>query len=230
MRELCLDFETTGLSADDRIVEIGAVELENYLPTGKVFHRYVNPQRFVGESARVHRLTDAFLRDQPLFHEIARDLMVFLQADSLIAHNASFDRRMLNAELERLGLLALPNPWIDTMELAKANKDHRKKGRSGLSLDALCSRFKIDASARKERGHGALLDAQILAKVYLGLRGGLQMDLEMAQEAAVRPPEPVRSIGPRAFVSRLTEAERASHAVFVATIKDPIWSHYGVRL
>lgn len=219
MRELVIDCETTGLSFnEDRIVEIGAVELVNYIPTGRTFHRYVNPCKHVGYSEKIHRLSDYFLRDQPMFHAVAKDLLDFIRNDTLIAHNAPFDRGMLTAEFDRLGIPDPDNPWIDTMELAKQVKDQRKRGRTGLTLDALCARFKIDTSQRKQDGHGALLDARLLAQVYLGLRGGSQMGFLMATEAPPEDLKPLSVVGLRRFVSRLSEAERALHAEHVAEI------------
>lgn len=226
MRELVIDTETTGLSfKEDRVVEIGIVELRNHIPTGETFHRYVNPCKHVGYSEKIHRLSDYFLRDQPAFKVIAQEILDFIRKDTLIAHNASFDRGMLCAEFARLNIPDLPNPWVDTLELAKKVKDPRKRGRTGLTLDALCARFGVDTSQRKQEGHGALLDARLLAQVYLGLRGGSQFGLQMTTEAPPAP-EAMRVVaGPRRFVSRLSEAERALHAAHVAEIDQVARTH-----
>ena len=166
MREIVLDTETTGLDPDagDRIVELGAVELLNHMPTGRVFHAYVNPQREVPEEAvRVHGLTTAFLADKPVFAAVAADFAAFLGDARLVIHNAAFDIRFLNAELGWCGLPAIA--WaraIDTLDLAK-----RRFPGANNTLDALCRRFGVDASGRVK--HGALLDSELLAEVYLEL-------------------------------------------------------------
>ena len=220
MREIVLDTETTGFEPEtgDRIVEIGAIELYNHVPTGRTFHEYVNPERPMPQDAfEVHGLGDDFLRDKPVFSLIAGRFLEFVGEESkLVIHNAAFDMKFLNAELGRLGHPALP--WeraVDTLAIARA----RFPG-SPASLDALCRRFGVDNSARTL--HGALLDAEILAEVYLELIGGRQPDLVLApaspgrQEAAPGAAEPGR-IGPRPrpLPPRITAEERAAHAALV---------------
>lgn len=175
MREIVLDTETTGFyhDKDDRIVEIGALELEGHLPTGRTFHVYINPERPMPKEAfDVHGLGDDFLRDKPKFAEIAQDFIDFVGDDSrLVIHNASFDMKFLNAELKRAGFPTLP--WeraLDTLAMARD-----KFPGAGNSLDALCRRFGVDNSGREL--HGALLDSELLAEVYLQLIGGVSPTL-----------------------------------------------------
>jgi DNA polymerase III subunit epsilon len=226
LREIVLDTETTGFepAEGDRIVEIGAVELVNHVPTGRTFHQYVNPLRTMPEAAfQVHGLGDDFLRDKPVFADVARAFLGFIGDAHLVIHNAAFDMKFLNAELGWAGLP--PIPWeraIDTLAIAR-----RKFPGSPASLDALCRRFGIDTSARTL--HGALLDSEILAEVYLELIGGRQPDFmlndatpsgtEMRDEGVWRPrPRPVP------LPSRLTAAEAASHAAFVGELgDDSLW-------
>lgn len=173
MHEIVFDTETTGLSHanGDRVIEIGCVELWNLIPTGKTFHVYINPQRYVSQSAvNVHGLTTKFLQDKPLFHQIAKKLLDFLQDSQLVAHNANFDVGFLNHELKTAGFPILSNNIIDTLKIAK-----QKFPRSPASLDALCKRFAIDIKDRSK--HGALLDSGLLAKVYLELMGGAQTSI-----------------------------------------------------
>ncbi|MFO1141248.1 MAG: DNA polymerase III subunit epsilon [Amaricoccus sp.] len=219
MREIVLDTETTGLDpeAGDRIVELGAVELVNHMPTGRTYHAYVNPLRDVpAEAAAVHGLTTAFLADKPVFAAVAPEFLAFLGDARLVIHNAAFDIKFLNAELGWAGHPILP--WaraVDTLELAK-----RRFPGAGNTLDALCRRFAVDNSGRDK--HGALLDSELLAEVYLGLMGGRQPDLTLTIVATgdvnaaggiwVAPPRP------RPLAPRLTEAEAAAHAAFVATL------------
>ena len=220
MREIVLDTETTGLDPNDghRIVEIGALELVNHLPTGVTFHRYLNPQRPMPREAQaVHGLGDDFLRDQPLFQSICNELLAFLADAPLVIHNAGFDIAFLNAEFGRLGHPALPmTRCVNTLDLAR-----RKFPGAQASLDALCKRFGVDCTARTL--HGALLDSQLLAEVYLELLGGRQRGLGLAVSAGSSgsgagawtvPPRP------RPLAPRLTEAERAAHAAFVAELGD----------
>lgn len=224
MREIVLDTETTGFDPEtgDRIVEIGALELFNHVPTGRTFHQYINPERPMPQDAfQVHGLGDDFLRDKPLFAVIAQPFLDFVGGDAkLVIHNAAFDMKFLNAELGRLGHLVLP--WeraIDTLTIAR----QRFPG-SPASLDALCRRFGVDNGARTL--HGALLDAEILAEVYLELIGGRQPDLVLAPvsktrrdghgEAGHHRMEP----RPRPLPPRITEEERASHAALVERLGD----------
>ena len=169
MREIVMDTETTGLEPDngDRIVEIGGVELINHLPTGRTYHQYINPQRSMPREAfDVHGLGDDFLRVQPVFAEIADAFIDFIGDAKLVIHNANFDMAFFNAELARLQRPILPmSRAIDTLDIAR-----RKFPGAQASLDALCKRFGVDNSAREK--HGALLDSEILAEVYLELLGG----------------------------------------------------------
>ena len=179
MREVVLDTETTGLnpSIGDRIVEIGCVELVNHVATGKSFHQYVNPQRPMPDEAfRVHGLSDEFLADQPVMSDVMADFIEFIGDAPLIIHNADFDMRFINAELNLLGQTQLQMARaVDTVRLAR-----EKFPGAPASLDALCKRFGIDNSSRSL--HGALLDAQLLAEVYLELIGGRQPDFELAAD------------------------------------------------
>lgn len=232
MREIVLDTETTGFDADgaDRIVEIGALELMNHLPTGRSFHVYINPERAMPKDAfDVHGLGDDFLRDKPKFAQIAQDFVEFIADDArLVIHNASFDMKFLNAELKRAGFPVLPySRALDTLMLAR----ERFPG-SPASLDALCRRFGVDNSGRDF--HGALLDSELLAEVYLELIGGRQPDLVLDQPGAARgdtAPDaaaPHRLVRPAPLAARLTQAEASAHAEFVAKLGEAaIWARYG---
>ena len=223
MREIVWDTETTGLDFKaDRIVEIGAVELMNGLPTGETLHRYVNPERpMPREAYAVHGLGDDFLARQPVFAEIVEEFLAFIGDAPLVAHNASFDMGMLNAELRRLGRPTLPmSRAVDTRELATS----RYPG-AQASLDALCRRFSIDLGSRTL--HGALLDSQLLAEVYLELCGGRQGGLVLeaagrgeAMTASAAPAAP----RPRPLAPRLSAAEADAHAAFVAELgEQAVW-------
>ena len=213
MREIVLDTETTGFDPEkgDRIVEIGAIELYNHMPTGRTFHEYVNPKRPMPQSAfEVHGLGDDFLRDKPLFHVVAQPFLDFVQDAKLIIHNAAFDMKFLNHEL---GLCRLPLlPWdmaIDTLAMART-----KFPGSPATLDALCRRFGIDNASRTL--HGALLDSEILAEVYLELIGGRQPDFGLAMSGNAgtsRDDHATWRPGPRPhpLPARLTEEEAAAH-------------------
>lgn len=231
MREIVLDTETTGFEPEtgDRIVEIGAVELLNHLPTGRHFHKYINPERPMPEEAfKVHGLGDDFLRDKPVFAEIAQEFVEFIGDAKLVIHNAAFDMKFLNHELGRLGHRPMPmERAIDTVLMAR-----RKFPGAPASLDALCRRFGIDNSARTL--HGALLDSEILAEVYLELIGGRQPDFGLQAE----PATPARAgrveqvdaswrprPRPQPLPPRITEDEAAAHAGFVAALGDgALWS------
>lgn len=230
MREIVLDTETTGFDPDtgDRIVEIGAVELMNHLPTGRTFHVYINPERAMPQEAfDVHGLGDDFLRDKPKFAEVARDFVEFIGADAkLVIHNAQFDMKFLNWELKTAGHPVMPySRAVDTLEIARSQFPGAQN-----SLDALCRRFRIDNSNRTL--HGALLDSELLAEVYLALRGGRQPGLVLeatggagggpgGTAAAPRGPRP------RALAPRLTEAEAEAHAAFVGKLGDKaVWLRY----
>jgi DNA polymerase-3 subunit epsilon len=227
MREIVLDTETTGLDPADghRIVEIGCVELFNHTPTGSTFHRYLNPERLVPvESQRVHGLTDEFLADKPLFTAIADELDAFLGDAPLVIHNAVFDIKFLNAEYLRVMRPPIPLARaIDTIEIAKA-----KIPGARYSLDELCKRFGIDLSARSK--HGALLDAELTARVYLELVGGRQARLKLAPRDDVVENAANLVIAararPHALPGRLTAEEEAAHAQFVARElgSDAVWN------
>lgn len=230
MRELVLDTETTGLDPFDghRIVEIGAVELVNHMPTGRTWHQYINPQRDMPQGAfDVHGLSSEFLADKPLFRDIAADFIAFCEDAKLVIHNATFDMKFLNAELSWAGFAALPNDCaVDTLAIAR----QRFPG-SPASLDALCRRFGIDNSARTK--HGALLDSEILAEVYLELIGGRQPGLvlqstsprstaagQVAEDWRPRP-------RPVPLPSKVTDSEKAAHAAFVEELgPDSVWRRF----
>jgi DNA polymerase-3 subunit epsilon len=224
MREIVLDTETTGFEPSEghRIVEIGAVELFNHLPTGRTYHQYINPERTMPREAfEVHGLGDDFLRDKPVFSAIGAAFLEFVGEAKLVIHNAAFDMKFLNAELDRAGLPGLPWPRaIDTLAIARS----RFPG-SPASLDALCRRFGVDNSRREK--HGALLDSEILAEVYLELIGGRQPDLVLApasapeKKADTRPQEVWRPRPrPEPLPPRLTAGEEAAHEAFVARLGD----------
>ena len=225
MREIVLDTETTGLDPEtgDRIVEIGAVELKGHMPTGNTFHQYINPERDVPQDAvEVHGLTADFLRDKPVFKDIAHKFLDFVGDAKLVIHNAAFDMKFLNAELKWQGLRQLSfDRAIDTLEIAR-----KKFPGSPASLDALCRRYGIDNSARTL--HGALLDSEILADVYLELIGGRQPDLvlttSVGQTAIDGKPQTWKAYArPTPLPSRITEDEAAAHAAFVEKLEDPLW-------
>lgn len=227
MREIVLDTETTGLDPEtgDRIVEIGAVELVNHMPTGATYHQYINPERAMSADAfAVHGLGDDFLRDKPVFAQISDAFLEFIADARLVIHNASFDMKFINAELKWLGRPAIPfDRAVDTLAIAR-----RKFPGSPASLDALCRRFGIDNAARTL--HGALLDSEILAEVYLELIGGRQPGLVLAQAERSRTviDAPTR-VGrrPQPLPPRLTEAEAAAHEAFVQGLgDDSIWSRF----
>lgn len=228
MREIVLDTETTGFDPEqgDRIVEIGAVELWNHVATGETYHVYINPERAMPQEAfEVHGLGDDFLRDKPKFREIAQGFLDFVRNDKLVIHNASFDMKFLNAELGWLNLRQLPfDQAVDTLAIAR----QRFPG-SPASLDALCRRFGIDNSSRTL--HGALLDSEILAEVYLELIGGRQPDFALSSSSAGSSGSVEDDWRPRPrptpLASRITEDEAAAHADFVAKLGDgAVWKTY----
>ena len=228
MRELVLDTETTGFEPSEghRIVEIGIVEIVNLMPTGRTWHKYFNPQRpMPPEAFAVHGLGDDFLADKPLFAELAREFLDFVGDAQLVIHNAAFDMKFLNAELRGVGLPPLPdNRATDTLMIAR-----KKYPGSPASLDALCRRFGIDNSARTL--HGALLDSQILAEVYLELLGGQQPDFALSvgtvqQEASGRSVGPARK-RPKALAPRVTSEEAAAHTAFIEKLgESAVWRRY----
>lgn len=225
MREIVLDTETTGFSPEDgdRIVEIGAVELFNHLPTGKTYHQYINPERSMPQGAfEVHGLGDDFLKDFPVFAEIGQAFLDFIGDAKLVIHNASFDMNFLNAELKWANMKRIPNNQaIDTLEMAR-----NKYPGSPASLDALCRRFGVDNSAREK--HGALLDSEILAEVYLELIGGKQPDFGLMDTAsqkvntgqvAAKRKKPLKSL--------ITKEEASAHAAFVEALgPEAVWHKF----
>jgi DNA polymerase III subunit epsilon len=228
LREIVLDTETTGTdpATGDRVIEIGAVELLNHFPTSRTFHVYLNPQRPVSSGAlAVHGLTDAFLVDKPLFSAIAEEFADFLGDSRLVIHNAAFDIGFLNAEFARTGHPSiLLNGVVDTLALAR-----RKHPGASNSLDALCARYAIDNSRRTK--HGALLDAEILAEVYIELIGGKQADLGLTVrpqvQAARRAAATAMAARERITISRLTQAELSAHGDFVASLgENALWRDY----
>jgi DNA polymerase-3 subunit epsilon len=222
MREIILDTETTGLSFKaDRVIEIGAVEMIDWNLTGKAYHRYINPQREVSKEAfRVHGISTEFLKSKPVFKRLADRFLEFIGDARLVAHNANFDISMLNAELARIDYPPIQNEVVDTMQMAR---DVRAGGRH--TLDALCSYYGIDGSRREK--HGALLDAELLAQVYIELRGGRQMpmSLEVVEDKdLIIPPARQR---PTPLPPRLTDEDRRLHTAFVAEMGEKaIWLEY----
>ena len=228
MREIVLDTETTGLDpkTGDRIVEIGCVELLNMLPTGNNYHVYINPERDMPQEAfRVHGLSSKFLSDKPVFSEIYKGFLDFIGNESnIIIHNAEFDMRFINAEFERLGIASINKERIiDTLLIAR-----KKHPGASNSLDALCKRYGIDNSKRTQ--HGALLDSEILAEVYLELRGGRQTIFELKTEK--QKPQIVNVFQSnfdrnRKLALRLGENDLAKHQNLVESMKGKsIWSKY----
>lgn len=232
MREIVLDTETTGLDpfAGDRIVEIGCVELINHIPTNRVYHQYINPERSISEEViSVHGLTEEFLSDKPKFREIADEFLEFIGSDSkLVIHNAVFDMKFLNAELSWIGKDALSQDRvIDTLVLAR-----KKFPGSRVNLNELCKRFGVDNSARTV--HGALLDSELLAEVYLELLGGREPDLmfdkkesshskDILQKTVVHSFDSIPSLvrQPRSF--EVSDEEIKAHQAFVSGIKNNLW-------
>ncbi|MFO0389154.1 MAG: DNA polymerase III subunit epsilon [Alphaproteobacteria bacterium] len=227
MREIVLDTETTGVDplSGHRVVEIGCVELHSGVPTGENFHTYLNPERDMPDEAfRIHGLSGDFLRDKPVFAEIVDKFIDFIADSQLVIHNASFDMRFVNAELERVGFAPLPmSRALDTVQVAR-----KKFPGSPASLDALCRRFNIDLSARTK--HGALLDAELLAEVYLELLGGRQSALGLDNKAQGNATVDIASNGIErknnilaARVFEISAEECEDHAKFVEKIKNALW-------
>lgn len=225
MREIVFDTETTGFDPKkgDRMVEIGCVEMINRVETGRTYHAYFNPERDMpAEAEAVHGLSSAFLADKPLFAACAQDFLDFIEDSPMVAHNAGFDFNFINAELAMIGLPEVGRDrMVDTVALAKIKHPGAK-----VSLDALCSRYGIDRSHRTK--HGALLDAELLAQVYVELRGGRQIGLELVAETTeivsevrvlVRKDRPFRQPRPHAA----TEEELAVHAEFLKSVDAPLW-------
>jgi len=228
MREIVFDTETTGLdpNSGDRLVEIGCIELVNRFPSGRTFHCYFNPERDMPDAAfKVHGLSVDFLKDKPLFAQKVEELIEFLGDAPLIAHNAMFDLTFLNAELERAKKAAVARErLVDTLMLAR-----RKHPGGSNRLDDLCVRYKIDNSKRVK--HGALLDAELLAEVYIELIGARQANLGLAAVVVgtleTRTVSAVIKVRPAPLPPRLTDAERAAHRAFVATLgQEAVWLKY----
>ena len=220
MREIIFDTETTGLSPADghRLVEIGCIELVNRIETGRTFHVYVNPERGMpAEAEAIHGLSALFLADKPRFAEVVDDFLAFIDGAQLVAHNAMFDMGFINAELRRCGKPPIfAERATDTLAIARTKFPGAKH-----SLDALCQRYDIDRSMRVH--HGALLDAQLLAQVYVELTGGRQIGFDLVEEAAVAAvaaaAREYRAPRPHAA----SPEELARHAAFIAKLKDPVW-------
>ena len=220
MREIVLDTETTGLSPRDghRIVEIGCVELVNHVATGETYHQYVNPERPMPEEAfAIHGLSDEFLSGQPVMADVMDGFVEFAGDAALVIHNAEFDMRFINAELDRLGKDELPmSRAVDTVRMAR-----EKFPGAPASLDALCRRFNIDNSSRSL--HGALLDAQLLAEVYLELIGGRQPDLELKADKAKSEARAGSAERREPRPHAAAEEELAAHRAFLEKIEKPVW-------
>ena len=231
MREIVMDTETTGLDpySGHRIVEIGGVELVNHVPTGEIYHQYINPERDMPtEAFEVHGLSSERLSSEPLFKDIAQEFLAFIGDAKLVIHNASFDMKFINAELEWIGVPKIPfDRAIDTLAIAR-----KRFPGSPSSLDALCRRFGVDNSAREK--HGALLDSEILAEVYLELIGGRQPDLGGALQSnqASSKQASSRDSGadwrpsprPMPLPSRISEAEAAAHETFIDSLGEAaVW-------
>ncbi|MDR3467273.1 MAG: DNA polymerase III subunit epsilon [Xanthobacteraceae bacterium] len=227
MREIVLDTETTGLDPlrGDRLVEVGCVEILNRMPTGQTFHRYINPERDVPQEAfAVHGLSTEFLADKPLFGAVVDEFLAFIGDAPLVIHNASFDISFINAELDRLKRSPIPRErLVDTLLLAR-----RKHPGVSNRLDDLCSRYAIDNSHRTK--HGALLDAELLAEVYIDLIGARQSSLVLADTRRIEITAQLdgpRRQRPTPLVPRVTDADREAHRAFVATLGEKaIWKGY----
>ncbi len=224
MREIIFDTETTGLDplSGDRMVEIGCIEMVNRVGTGAIFHAYFNPERDMPSGAEaVHGLSAVFLSDKPRFHQRAEELLAFIGDSPLVAHNAGFDFGFLNQELAVCGMAPVcKSRMIDTVALARVRHPGAK-----LSLDALCTRYGIDRSHRTR--HGALLDAELLAQVYVELTGGRQIGLELASDRRQHLPIAGALVRTRIFrparIFTVSDAELFAHAAFLETVKNPAW-------
>ena len=225
MKEIVLDLETTGLEYNNghRIIEIACVELLNFVPTGKVYQTFINPERESSLSAKEkHGITDVFLKDKKLFREIVPVFLEFIKNSPIVAHNGLyFDIPFLNHELKSNNFNILKNPVVDTLVLAK-----KKFPTSPANLDALCRRFDIDLSIRKK--HGALIDSKLLAKVYLELKGGQQPNLILnSKKEKKEQKEQIfekKILKDRKFV--LSNLEEKKHKEFIKKIKNPMWNEY----
>ncbi|MEQ1753553.1 MAG: DNA polymerase III subunit epsilon [Micropepsaceae bacterium] len=227
MREIVLDTETTGLepSQGHRIIEIGCLELNNRTPTGARYHAYINPQRDVPEEAqRISNLSTEFLLDKPVFADVADGFLEFIADSPLVIHNAEFDLKFLNSELGKLKKPSLPTARaVDTVHIAR-----RKYPGSPASLDALCRRFNISLEERKSKGHGAMLDVELLAQVYLELMGGRQPGLELvAKSSGLTPVTTSRATAPKrpnVLAPRISDEEKAHHDALIQGLgNSAIW-------
>lgn len=224
-REIIFDTETTGMDPfkGDRIVEIGCVEVENLVPTGRTFHKYINPERDIpAEAIAVHGITNERVKNEPVFLAIADEFYEFIGDAALVAHNASFDMKFINWELGQCGYKPVePSRVVDTLAIAR-----RQAPGAPASLDALCKRFGIDNSNRKL--HGALLDAELLAEVYLELRGGRQQGLSLGDIAGDGSGHDENRVHQQrtARTFHLLPEEEAAHADFLKQLKDPLWGKF----
>ena len=232
MREIIFDTETTGLESKvDRVIEIGGIELLNHFPTGRTFHVYINPgdRKVHPDALAVHGITDDFLKDKPSFADIVDDLRSFFDGAKWIAHNANFDMGFINAEFDRLGLPPVPQDQVvDTLALAR-----RKHPMGPNSLDALCRRYGIDNSHRTK--HGALLDSELLAEVYIEMIGGRQAALGLGGIEATRSSnegeeiDVIISSRPRPLAPRITQTELEAHQAMIGSIgAKALWGRYSV--
>ncbi|MBD8556761.1 DNA polymerase III subunit epsilon [Rhizobium sp. CFBP 8762] len=231
MREIIFDTETTGLdNRVDRIIEIGGIELDNHFPTGRTFHKYINPgeQKVHPEALAIHGITDEFLKDKPPFADVVGELVDFFEGARWVAHNATFDMGFINAEFARLSIPPVPQDRVlDTLSMAR-----RKHPMGPNSLDALCRRYGIDNAHRTK--HGALLDSELLAEVYIEMIGGRQAALGLSSEesrgrdgTSFENEVIVIAARPRPLAARISEAERAAHAAMVSSLGGKaIWAKY----
>ncbi len=226
MKEIVVDIETTGLDFKhgDKIIEIACVELSNFLPTGKVFQKYCNPEKKVGESVKIHNIKDEFLKNKPLFKETIPEFLEFIKDSPLIIHNSLFDVSFINNELKLNNFNILKNPIIDTLIIARQKFPGSLNG-----LDHLCRRFNIDLSVRKT--HGALVDANLTAKIYLELKGGEQpnFNLDLKKEKLEEKEQKTENFENKKWEPRnykLTENEIKEHEKTIKKIKGPLWKLY----
>ncbi len=222
-REIVLDTETTGFKPEEghKIIEIGALELRGGLRTGEYYHVYINPERDVPQEAyNVHGISSRFLKDKPLFSQIAEDFLNFVGNSPVVIHNAKFDMKFLNYELESINKPVLAqNQAIDTLLMAR-----KKFPGAPASLDALCKRFNIDLSSREK--HGALLDSELLAEVYLELNGGRQVSMEFRnnKESDSKQAKPARTVNTRPYREfTISDQQEKRHKEFLKKIENPIW-------
>ncbi len=223
MREIILDTETTGLRPGEghKIIEIAAIEIVDFIPTGKTYHQYINPERDIPQaSTDVHGITSEFLYDKPTFNKIADDFIEFVQNDAIVAHNVDFDIGFINYELQNCGKPSLNNKKVDTVTIAR-----EKFPGQGVSLDALCKRFSIDNTQREK--HSATLDAELLAKVYIELLDAREPSLDLQQEEGPQVQEhhfDISKIQNRNLTPRITDQEKQLHEEFIETLgENSIW-------